>query len=139
MKKVNDISKVIRSKGMRITAQKNEVIKYLHNNKSHPTIEDIYSHTNMKFKNISKKTIYSIVESLKAAELVNVVEIGEGVFRVDPNMDEHDHFICNICNTIYDCEKTTLAKTPNIIDLGDVEVNKVEILYHGTCTNCTKK
>lgn len=129
----------MRKLGMRITPQKLEVIELLKNNNAHPTIDEIYEHVKSSYENVSKKTIYSIVKSLEAADLVSVVEISDGLYRVDPNTSAHDHFICNDCGVILDSDKTQTKVKPliNTQNFG-LTVESIEILYRGVCNSCTR-
>jgi len=78
-------------------------MKYLKNNKSHPTIVDIHRAVSKQLSTISMTTVYNTMDILKKNGLVMELPVlsGEGR-KFDSNTVPHDHLICRYCGTTFD-------------------------------------
>lgn len=124
------------------TAQRLAILDYLKDNKSHPSVKDIYEHVSEKLSNISMTTVYNTLELLKLQGQVLELPItihGEGK-RFDSNMTPHDHIICTNCCRVVDI-KIDLNHTlllsqeqPHGFD-----INKISINIYGVCPECKNK
>ncbi len=139
MQSIDNLVEVLRANGGRITPQRVAVLEAISGNETHPSVEDIFASVSKTQPTLSLKTVYQIVKDLDQLGAVSLVDLGTGQLRVDPFVEEeHDHFLCTNCASVYDVERTRkTSSTTKVTDFGEVE--KTEIIYKGICKNCKVK
>jgi Fur family transcriptional regulator, peroxide stress response regulator len=124
------------------TAQRIAIYNYIKDNKSHPSIKDIYLHVSEKLSNISLTTVYNTMELLKqrghVVELPVVIH-GEGR-RFDSTVTPHDHLICTSCGAVLDIDidvdhSLLLSKKQQ----HGFDIKKISINVYGVCSPCKDK
>ena len=80
---------------IKYTNQRVEILNFLQNNYSHPTVEDVYEGVKKKLTRISKATVYQNLKFLASKGLIQEVNV-KGVSRFEPNTNPHHHIICKI-------------------------------------------
>jgi Fe2+ or Zn2+ uptake regulation protein len=86
---------------------------------------------------ISRKTVYQTVHDLEAMGEVELLDLGTGSIRVDPNVEHaHQHLVCTRCGTVRDV----------LLDIADLRVpsryrraftvEAVEVVFRGVCDEC---
>ncbi len=124
------------------TAQRLAILEYLKDNKSHPSVKDIYEHVSEKLSNISMTTVYNTLELLKLQGQVLELPItihGEGK-RFDSNVTPHDHIICTDCSRVIDIEldiNHALLLTEK--QQCGFDIKKISINFYGVCPECKRK
>jgi Fur family transcriptional regulator, peroxide stress response regulator len=124
------------------TAQRIAIYDYVKDNKSHPSVKDIYQHVSEKLSSISITTVYNTMELLKqrghVVELPVVIH-GEGR-RFDSNLTPHDHLICTSCGAVFDIEidvDHSLLFTEKQHQGFDIKA--ISINVYGVCSQCKDK
>ena len=119
----------------RNTQQKEAVKEYLMNVCSHPTAENIYLSVKKKIPNISKGTVYRVLNSF--VESGYIKEILSDVSHYDGDLRKHAHFICKKCGNVSDLfdNKSKIVYTENsqIGKIDDWQLN-----FYGTCKKCLR-
>jgi len=124
------------------TAQRLAILDYLKDNKSHPSVKDIYEHVSEKLSNISMTTVYNTLELLKLRGLVLELPItihGEGK-RFDSNVTPHDHIICTVCGRVVDIEidvNHALLLTEE--QKHGFDIREISINVFGVCPACKSR
>ena len=117
----------------RLTNQKQAVLHYLQDTKLHPSAETVYIQVKKKLPQISKGTVYRILDNF--ADNGEILRIDAGINRFDADISQHNHFICEKCDNIYDIylkkQKNIRKKIPKI-----GEVHKKMVLFYGICNKC---
>lgn len=135
------MEKIIRrykGKGFKLTPQRIAILKYLDGNVDHPTADDIFRDTRVKFPTISFATVYNTLEALKGrGELVELT-IDPERKHFDPNRSPHHHIMCSVCGHIADvfADYSEALKLPEDIKNGfHITGNHVE--FYGICRECS--
>ena len=84
----------LRRAGVRITPQRQAIIRYLIASHSHPTADEIYQALSPDFPNISVATIYNNLRVFKSIGIVKELTYGDASSRFDFNTHNHYHVIC---------------------------------------------
>ena len=137
MKTTEQLTDLFRERGLRVTPQRQAIFRLLHGNDSHPTVESIYESAREGMPTISLKTVYQTVHDLEAMGEVELLDIGTGSIRVDPNVEHaHQHLVCTRCGTVRDV----------LLDIADLRVpsryrrrftvEAVEVVFRGVCEDC---
>jgi Fe2+ or Zn2+ uptake regulation protein len=129
--------KMLKENSIKITPQRLEILKYLDENRTHPTADQIYTGLKEKNPSLSKTTVYNSVETLEGHNLIQSLTISGSESRYDFRNDMHHHFLCKKCGTIIDID----IRCPNMgkmLERGH-KVEGVHGYFKGICKDCMKK
>ena len=132
------IGMIINKKMEKRTTQKQIILDYLQEVKTHPTAEEVYRSVKKKLPRISLATIYRNLELFSRKRLVQKIQ-GE-IKRFDGDISDHQHFVCNDCNKVFDIfEKfSNIEKiSKEVSKIGSV--NNTQFYLYGSCKKCQKK
>ena len=88
------ISERCKSVGIRMTGQRQVIIKVLENSKDHPDVETLFERANKIDNKVSIATVYRTVRTLQNAGILEKLEFNDGRSRFeDAVRNHHDHLI----------------------------------------------
>ncbi|MET0421170.1 MAG: transcriptional repressor [Acidimicrobiia bacterium] len=137
VKSSDELTTKFRDRGLRVTPQRQAIFRLLHGVDTHPTVDSLYDAARAEMPTISRKTVYQTVHDLEAMSEVELLDLGTGSIRVDPNVEHpHQHLVCTRCGTVRDV----------LVDVGDLRVpsryrreftvDAVEVVFRGVCDSC---
>ena len=130
-----ELATQFRSMGRKLTPQRQLIFSLLHNNETHPTAENLYGIASAQMPGISLRTVYQTLNELAEMGELQLIDLGEGGTRFDPNVDDHHHAVCSACGKIRDVHvKGAAALKPN--DASDFMVSDVGVVFRGKCSDC---
>ena len=137
MKTTEQLTDLFRERGLRVTPQRQMIFGLLQANDSHPTVESLYEQARSEMPTMSLKTVYQTVHDLEALGEVDVLDLGTGALRVDPNVeDEHHHLVCSSCGRVRDLPvEFDGLRVPNRYRR-DFTVDAVQVIFRGHCDDC---
>src|SRR5262245_65709062 len=91
VKTVDELTTRFRAEGLRVTPQRQAIFRLLHGVDTHPTVESLYEAARVEMPTISRKTVYQTVHDLEALGEVELLDVGTGSIRVDPNAARARH------------------------------------------------
>ncbi|MEO8163276.1 MAG: Fur family transcriptional regulator [Ilumatobacteraceae bacterium] len=131
-----ELASVYRAQGRKLTPQRRLMFQLIHDNDKHPTAEALYAIASANMPGISLRTVYQTLNELAEMGELQLIDVGIGATRFDPNIDDHHHAVCHICGEIRDVYvdgaallKPTGAEEFSVTDVG--------VLFHGTCKKCS--
>jgi Fur family peroxide stress response transcriptional regulator len=137
-KKLNDrLTERLGAGGLRSTPQREHVFHVLVQKRDHPTAEEVFIRSKKTMPDISMATVYNCLDALVKCRLVRQVQLERGATRYCPNMEEHCHYYCDGCGTVFDVALTgnsTVVPRPK-----GFKIDHYEIAVHGICADCAKK
>jgi Fur family transcriptional regulator, stress-responsive regulator len=137
MRTVEDLTERFREQGLRVTPQRQAIFRLLHGDASHPTVEALYERARDDMPTISLKTVYQTVHDLEAMGEVELIHLGTGSVRVDPNVeDAHHHLICTVCGKVRDVLVDVYELRLPARDRRGFTVADVEVHFRGVCDDC---
>lgn len=101
----------------------------------HPTVDDIYKVVKEEIPTLSKTTVYNVLNLFIKHKLANSIQTENNEKKYEI-YHEHSHFICNVCQKIYDIPNVQLSY--NIADLSQFQVDDEEVILKGICPDCMK-
>jgi Fur family peroxide stress response transcriptional regulator len=125
------------SKGVKPTFQRLKIYKYLHDNKKHPTVDEIYRVLVKDIPTMSKTTVYNTLNMLVKKGLISAVNITGTEVRFDGEMTGHHHFLCEKCGRVID-----IAIECPVCNEKEIQGHKITELhgyFKGVCGSCRKK
>jgi len=135
---VSDIEHHLRSSGLRFTAQRYGVLKYLASGQFHATADEIYVALTEHEPLVSRATVYNTLNELTRAGLVREFPSGSNAARYDANLHPHHHFVCDSCGTVEDIAWFGLPRQSGHPDLGGHNIRSYEVVFRGTCGKCSQ-
>jgi len=134
----NEFSKRLGTSGFRFTPQRRHVYDVLLQKRDHPTAEEVFIRAKHAMPEISHATVYNCLDALLKCGLVRQVQIDRGATRFCPNMHEHCHFYCDVCDTVYDVDFPAKPR-PGVALPRGFKAEHYEIAIHGTCPDCARR
>jgi Fe2+ or Zn2+ uptake regulation protein len=139
MKGTAELTTLFREQGYRVTPQRQAIFGLLHGNDAHPTVESLFDRARKQMPTISLKTVYQTVHDLSALGEVQLLDLGTGSLRVDPNVeDHHHHLVCTSCGRVRDLPVEFAGlHVPSRYRRG-FTVDAVQVIVRGRCEACSK-
>ena len=129
--------KLLKENSIKITPQRLEILRYLDENRIHPTVDEIYSALKEKNPSLSKTTVYNSVETLREHGIIQSITISGSELRYDFETKMHHHFLCKKCGNIIDIDVECAFL--NKFLHGKHRVDEVHGYFKGICEDCLKK
>ncbi|SNZ09213.1 Fur family transcriptional regulator, ferric uptake regulator/Fur family transcriptional regulator, peroxide stress response regulator [Persephonella hydrogeniphila] len=120
----------------RNTQQRKVILDILRSTDIHPTADWIYERARQVIPNISLGTVYRNLKILKDEGLI--LELNDGKqSRFDGRIDEHFHFKCTSCNSIYDIDRQEIVQIDKErLGKEGYTVQGYEVVFTGICPKC---
>lgn len=136
-----NIAEKLKEHHLKVTPQRLAIFGYLAGTTSHPNVEMIYNNLKADYPSMSLATVYKTVASLKEANLVQELSMGEDSCRYDANISFHPHLFCLKCNEVYDFFSDDMLKEARekIKEELGFEVQSEQVYFYGCCKNCKDK
>lgn len=133
----SNIAEFLKEHDIRPSAQRIAVMRYLIENRTHPTAEEIQIELSADYPTLSKTTVYNTLWLLAEKGAADVLTIDRTNVRFDYPGEPHAHFLCTRCNAIHDIYVTDTPVPAEANEIG--EVNAVSVYYKGICRKCRNK
>ncbi len=120
----------------RNTQQRKVILEILRSTDIHPTADWIYEKARQVIPNISLGTVYRNLKILKDEGLI--LELNDGKqSRFDGRVDQHFHFKCLSCNSIYDIDNRKIVNIEhNDLRKEGYQVQSFDVVFSGICPKC---
>ena len=119
--------------GFRFTPQREHVYGVLLQKRDHPTAEEVFLRVKAEMPDISFATVYNCLDALVKCGLVRQVTVQRGATRFCPNMQEHCHFYCDGCESVFDIALPRDSAVP--LPKG-FRAERYDVTIHGRCPAC---
>ncbi|MGW8185464.1 MAG: Fur family transcriptional regulator [Candidatus Moraniibacteriota bacterium] len=119
----------------RLTNQKQIILDYLQNTKSHPCAEEVFQAVKKKLPRISLGTVYRNLDNFVQKDTIK--EISGETKRFDADLSQHHHFVCKKCQHVFDLDNFNpnlkkIEKKTQSIGL----CHSYQIFVYGICKKC---
>ena len=133
---------IITAKGNLINMQRNTlqrqiILDAVMKLKIHPAIEEIYAEIQKEYPAISKTTVYRNLRQLAENGAIRGVSLPDGLERYDGRTDQHYHFKCRECGSIFDIDIEYLADiNSKVKGKYGFQIDEHELVFRGLCVKC---
>jgi len=134
-----DIQRYLVDHNIKPSIHRIAIAKFLWNNTSHPTVDDIYKALHPDIPTLSKTTVYNTMALFQEKHIVRVLKIDETELRYDFNTHPHIHFKCVKCGRIFDVEMKETDKIPISGMVNEHTILECHIYLDGICKECKNK
>jgi Fur family transcriptional regulator, ferric uptake regulator len=103
----------IKTKGLKITQQRDAIVETFFSVDTHASVEELYAEIKKTHPGIGFATVYRTLKLLKESGLAREWNFGDGHARYEHvlDMDEHhDHMICISCGAIQEFENDRIER-----------------------------
>jgi Fur family peroxide stress response transcriptional regulator len=121
---------------IRPSVQRIAIMRYLKNNRTHPTADEIFEALREQIPTLSKTTVYNTLKLFVEQGAAICIGIDEKNARFDGYVEPHAHFRCKNCGNIIDLEMDIENFLPRNFQ-GKIEESYFYI--KGICEDCCKK
>jgi Fur family ferric uptake transcriptional regulator len=95
----------------------------------------------LRDRDVSRSSVYRIMEELEAISLLQRVEIGQGMVRYEPvrgGPSHHHHLVCDHCGRLQPFTDDALERAiRRLSGRVPLRVSEHEIVIHGACETCS--
>ncbi len=118
--------------GLRMTRQRQEIYRILHEQRDHPTANEVFLRAKDRLPHISLATVYTCLDALVKHGIIRQVNFERESSRYCPNLSEHGHFHDTASGVIHDIQFKSGINLADVLDLppGAV-INDIEITLRG--------
>jgi len=123
----------------RNTVQRQIILDTLKKFDIHPTVDELYAEIQKYHPSISKTTIYRNLRQLAQGGQIGKVALSDNPDRYDKRTDQHYHFLCKNCGTLFDVD----IDYPEGIDEKvqekyGIQVDGHDTIFKGICQKCNR-
>ena len=137
----NDCTRTLKEIGLKVTPQRQAILRLLDGNKSHPSADNIYSEVLKEYPAISFATVYNTLSKLGNSGKIQELDIDPGRKRFDPCTAPHAHFYCRACGNVFDvvCDIPFPGSMDDMKTVEEHQVDAIQLNFKGLCKDCAQK
>ena len=129
----------IKTRGLKDTAQREGIVRFMAQAKGHLTQEELFERLRQREPGIGRATVFRTVKLLEEIGLVTRVTFADGVPRYEfaHGRPHHDHMICVTCGDALEFTSPAIERLQARL----AKVRKFEVRWHrhemfGLCARC---
>lgn len=130
-----------RARGLALTAQRRAILKAMLDRTDHPSAEQVYDEVRRQLPDISRTTVYRVLETLVEIGAITKVSSPGATTRFDPVTRRHHHLVCLCCDQLIDLVDPALDERVALPDVRRhaFQIQGFSIYFHGICSACRPK
>lgn len=131
----------IRSKGLRHTPQRGEILREFLSTERHVSCEELYKLVRKKVSNIGYTTVYRTMGLLSESGLCGEIDFGDGIKRFEHRYghEHHDHLVCIKCGRFIEVVNPEIEKMQDSLAKKHRFIpTKHKLQIFGICKRCQK-
>nr|WP_307775697.1 Fur family transcriptional regulator [uncultured Cetobacterium sp.] len=133
---IENIGEHLKMHDIKPSYQRMKIFQYLLENKTHPTVDEIYKALSPEIPTLSKTTVYNTLNLFMEKGIAKVIIIEENETRYDADTETHGHFKCENCGKVYDIP--VKLEEMQLHDMEGFQIKEYHIYFKGICPNCSK-
>lgn len=132
------IEKICRERSLPLTAQRRIVLEALSLRLTHPTVDEIWEDVRQTMPDISRTTVYRILETFTHLRVIRKVSHPGTVARYESRTSRHHHLLCLECGRMEDLEDAALDRLALPGEETGFQVEDYSIQFRGLCSECAR-
>lgn len=136
------IKKFLKSKGLKITKEREEIIREIEITKGHFDPDGLYIKMKSRGSKVSRASIYRTIGLLVESGILEVVENVDKHkhYEIVTNNSHHDHMICLKCGKVIEFYSPTLETLQKeLCNKENFTHVRHSLEIYGYCNKCSKK
>jgi len=130
-----EVLDILKSYDIKPTIVRMKVYEYLYTRRNHPTADTIYKSLASEIPTLSKTSVYNTANLFLEKSLIRPVTIEENEIRYDADISDHGHFKCTACSKVFDFD-INLQEFEYSLP-ADFQINEKQLLFKGSCPDCS--
>jgi Fe2+ or Zn2+ uptake regulation protein len=127
----------LRDAGVRASSARITIMRYLLEERNHPTADRIYTDVTDHLPGLSRTSVYNTLATLTGAGLVRQLVTDSSEMRYDAMVEDHGHFKCDVCGKVYDLNVDMSGM--KIGGIRGFAVSQRDVILRGTCPKCKRQ
>ncbi|MBE6824849.1 MAG: transcriptional repressor [Ruminococcaceae bacterium] len=124
--------------GHNFSSKREAIFKTIASTKSHPSARWVYDELKDEIPNLSLGTVYRNIALFKEqGKIISVANV-DGEERIDADVSDHAHFVCERCGGVYDLHSSELSPLEKELSQKGFEIKRKNVVFHGICCECSK-
>jgi Fe2+ or Zn2+ uptake regulation protein len=135
---MSDFAGQLRIAGLRVTRPRVAGLQAVHAH-PHADTETIFGAVRGGLPEVSRQTVYDVLNALAAVGLVRRIQPSGSVARYESRVgDNHHHVVCRSCGVIADVD-CAVGEAPCLTASDDngFVLDEAEVIYWGVCPDCS--
>lgn len=138
--KVKELEQICRERGIRLTRQRRVILKALAGRRDHPTADQLCDEVRETMPEISRTTVYRVLEMLVGVNVARSVSHPGSAARYEANTVQHHHLFCVRCDRLIDIVDPTLDAIPiPRAKTRGFRIDDVSVQFRGVCSECRRR
>lgn len=130
----------LKSRGLKITPQRQEIIRCLGSKGKHYSAEEIHRRVRHRFPNISLDTVYRNLNTLKELGIIEALNFDDGKCRYELARENahHHHLVCIKCGESQEVDFCPLKFMDSaLLEEKNFTVERHSFEIYGYCSGCS--
>jgi Fur family peroxide stress response transcriptional regulator len=138
--RLQEFEDICRQKRLPVTMQRRVILEAVLRRDDHPTADQIYEAVQERVPQLSRTTVYRVLDKLSQLGAIRRVLLTGGTSRFDGMIRRHHHLVCTGCGKIIDIDDERLDQLslPRRKMQG-FTVEEFSVQVSGVCADCQKK
>lgn len=132
-----EIEKICREHSLPLTAQRRAVLETLPK-LNHPTVDEIWDEVRKPMPEVSRTTVYRILETFAGLKIIRKVCHPGAVVRYEDKITRHHHLLCSRCGKMTDLDNPALDRIAFPGEESGFRIEDYSIQFRGLCVECIK-
>lgn len=132
-----EIERVCREHSRPLTAQRRAVLETLPK-LSHPTVDEIWDEVRKFMPEVSRTTVYRILETFAGLKIIRKVCHPGAVARYEDKTARHHHLLCIRCGKMTDLDNPALDRIKFPGEESGFRIEDYSIQFRGLCVECAE-
>ncbi len=138
--RLQEFEALCRRQGVSFTVQRRLVLEVVLERDDHPTADQIVEIVKQRLPNISRTTVYRVLDALVDMGMIRRLHHPGPAVRYDGKVRRHHHLICKRCHKVIDWEDARLNRIhPPNVEAEGFQVEDFSVHFTGVCGECGKK
>jgi Fur family peroxide stress response transcriptional regulator len=131
-----ELERTCREHALPLTAQRRAVLAALCLRSDHPTVDEVWEDVRVEMPEISRTTVYRILETFSQFRIIRKVCHPGAVARYERKMRRHHHLVCIQCGSVEDLDAPALDHLRLPGPETGFQVEDYSIHFRGLCKKC---
>ncbi len=133
---MSQLAQRCRDHGLPVTVQRRLVLEALARRADHPTADQIFDEVQQHLPELSRTTVYRVLEAFTRIGVVRKVSHPGATARYEIDTPRHHHLICRMCERVLDLYDPALDSLPVPAAPLGFHVEEYVVQFRGLCADC---
>lgn len=136
----NEAIDALRSRGIRLTPQREAVVRAVFSAKGHVTAEEVHTSVRRRMRAVNLTTVYRTLQLLEDLGFVDHGHLGHEAATWTPAGPGHHHLVCSECGAVEELPVVILEPfSSQVMHATGFTLDVAHFALTGTCRECTPR